>query len=692
MSTVIVTSILSTTTTTATGAVTLTSTLMSTKNSIATTTTSATTTNTTNLNSMKQLITAATTTTDDILLDELSSRLHGVLPIQPTPLLLPSDHISSSLKSTRLNGHLIYCFVIGGECRLCFPQIISVVLHDVPISDINELFINLNIHISVASQQQLDTLKLAGIMPMTADSCGLITKSDAEHLVAKLLPQCSGYRLATAGSSTTTTAPTTTTIAAATTTAMIKSYDELMMNDAIPVMHDCFDGCTGILIPMLNCDEQIECTQCKLLFTGEKFVSHSHSMQQIQRICHWGFDSSNWRHYLHLPESYENDLKALQKLELYKYPTMMHRLGKRSASNAFTTIESGSCSKVANLAMTTAPSSSTAIKSIETETEIGGIGIEITPTITTSSMMKSSMNNDFNEYNILKFSTTTTTATTPITITNTYATTTIADTTTVTVVTPTIPSATLTTNSSSFLPIQIPVINDQSSSSSASSGISLINSQLQSLLALQLITSQLPLANESYRLPILTNLPSHLTSDIRWKSIYDIQSSLSSSLLSSSAPLINNNNNNSNNNNSNKLTVDMRQITDENLPNKYIPILSTTSSTTSNNTTISTTTTTNNTATATTTTRTNFDIPITSTTTTTSKTAISLEKLLDQTLKEPVLSVAKLLIMEFRREKELLLNQNGQLRRENALLRSALASSTVLVGLKGLTTTNVPIS
>uniref|UniRef100_A0A1I8EJL6 Ski_Sno domain-containing protein n=1 Tax=Wuchereria bancrofti TaxID=6293 RepID=A0A1I8EJL6_WUCBA len=382
---------------------------------------------------MKQLI----TTTDDILLDELSSRLHGVLPIQPTPLLLPSDHISSSLKSTRLNGHLIYCFVIGGECRLCFPQIISVVLHDVPINDINELFINLNIHISVASQQQLDTLKLAGIMPMTADSC----------------------------------------------------------------------------------------------------------------------------------ESYENDLKALQKLELYKYPTMLHRLGKRSASNAFTTSESGSCSKVANLAMTTAPpSSSTAIKSIEAEVEIGGIGIEITPTITTSSM-----NNNFNECNILKFSTTTTTTTTtPITTTNTYATTTIADTTTVTVVTPTVSSATLTTNSSSFLPIQIPIINDQSSSSSSSSGISLINSQLQSLLALQFITSQLPLANESY--------------------------------------------------------------------------------------------------------------------------PISLEKLLDQTLKEPVLSVAKLLIMEFRREKELLLNQNGQLRRENALLRSALASSTVLVGLKGLTTTNVPIS
>ncbi|VDO39922.1 unnamed protein product, partial [Onchocerca flexuosa] len=258
--------------------------------------------------SMNSVATQLTSSTDDILLDELSSRFRGVLPIQPSPLLLPSDHISSSLKSTRLNGHLIYCFVIGGECRLCFPQIISVVLRGVAISDINELFVDLNIHISVASQQQLDTLKLAGVMPMTADSCGLVTKSDAERLVAKLLPQCSGYRL----------------------TTDIASYGA----DTIPVMHDCFDGCTGTLIPSLDSDEQIECTQCKLLFTGEKFVSHSHSIRQIHRICHWGFDSSNWRHYLHLPESCEDDIKALQRLELYKYPPI--RLGKRTASHAFT--------------------------------------------------------------------------------------------------------------------------------------------------------------------------------------------------------------------------------------------------------------------------------------------------------------------------------------------------------------------
>lgn len=260
----------------------------------------------------------ALNSTEDVLLDELSSRFHGILPVQPSPLMLPSDHISSSLKSTRLNGHLIYCFAIGGECRLCFPQIISVVLRDVAINVINELFVDLNIHISVASQRQLETLKLAGIMPMAADSCGLITKSNAEYLVGKLLPQCNGYRLATSA------------------TARTISNKQLHGNDMIPVMHDCFDGCTGTLMLLLDTDEQIECNHCKLLFTGEKFVSHSHSIRHFRRICHWGFDSSNWRHYLHLPESCEEDVKALQKLHLYKYPPI--RLGKRSAASVFTVL------------------------------------------------------------------------------------------------------------------------------------------------------------------------------------------------------------------------------------------------------------------------------------------------------------------------------------------------------------------
>ncbi|VDN05071.1 unnamed protein product [Thelazia callipaeda] len=62
----------------------------------------------------------------------------------------------------------------------------------------------------------------------------------------------------------------------------------------------------------------------------------------------------------------------------------------------------------------------------------------------------------------------------------------------------------------------------------------------------------------------------------------------------------------------------------------------------------------------------------------TNKTGLSLENLLEETVKEPTLSIAKSLVAEFKLEKDLLHLQNGQLRRENTLLRSALANSAVL--------------
>ncbi|VDK67283.1 unnamed protein product [Anisakis simplex] len=235
---------------------------------------------------------------EDVLLEELSSRLKGVLPVQPSPLLVPSDNSSSSLKSTVLDGHLISCFVIGGECRLCFPQIISVVLQDVKVDDVNDLFVDLNIHISVASQQQLDTLKLAGVMPMTADSCGLVTKSDAERLVAKLLPRTSG-----------------------------PLRKKVCRDDAVPICHDCFGGCSGLLLGSIDGDECIECSECKYMFSGEKFVAHTHSLKEIRRVCHWGFDSANWKYYLRIAETHESDIHAIRLFEHFKNPHL--RLGKR---------------------------------------------------------------------------------------------------------------------------------------------------------------------------------------------------------------------------------------------------------------------------------------------------------------------------------------------------------------------------
>lgn len=39
--------------------------------------------------------------------------------------MLQSDTKFSSLKSTFLMNHLISCFVVGGECRLVFEQVVS---------------------------------------------------------------------------------------------------------------------------------------------------------------------------------------------------------------------------------------------------------------------------------------------------------------------------------------------------------------------------------------------------------------------------------------------------------------------------------------------------------------------------------------------------------------------------------------
>ena len=45
-----------------------------------------------------------------------------------------------------------------------------------------------------------------------------------------------------------------------------------------------------------------QCLECEGLFCPQKFVCHSHDPKN--RTCHWGFDSENWRAYLHLAEDY----------------------------------------------------------------------------------------------------------------------------------------------------------------------------------------------------------------------------------------------------------------------------------------------------------------------------------------------------------------------------------------------------
>ena len=56
-----------------------------------------------------------------------------------------------------------------------------------------------------------------------------------------------------------------------------------------------------------------QCLECEGLFCPQKFVCHSHNPKN--RTCHWGFDSDNWRSYLHLAEDYtDSEREKLSKI------------------------------------------------------------------------------------------------------------------------------------------------------------------------------------------------------------------------------------------------------------------------------------------------------------------------------------------------------------------------------------------
>lgn len=192
------------------------------------------------------------------------------LQVQQLPVFTPVDNSTSDQSETSLEGETIACFVVGGEKRLCLPQILNTVLRDFTLQEINAVCDDLHIFCTRCNPEQLATLKMSGILPPRAASCGLITKTDAERL-------CS---------------------------ALVHNNPERSLDPpsahCIRVYHNCFGKGDGHFSPDLytNPDAKcIHCVECKGLFPPSKFVCHSHKALE-NRTCHWGFDSDRWRDYL----------------------------------------------------------------------------------------------------------------------------------------------------------------------------------------------------------------------------------------------------------------------------------------------------------------------------------------------------------------------------------------------------------
>ncbi|CAF2845900.1 unnamed protein product [Rotaria sp. Silwood2] len=240
---------------------------------------------------------------DQWLQPPLGSIIQGPPCVQADTSSSSSSSSSSSatagLKSetTLSSGERITCFIVGGEKRLCLPEILNTVLKDFSLQEINAACERLHIYCSRCTNEQLDILKKTQVLPMNAPSCGLITQTDAERLCASLLQLRYKGQLRTVNSITT------------------NQYERLY---SIKVQHKCFGKCSGTLYPTLYVAPQAECIQCdtcQALFSPKTFVSHGHKSEE-NRICHWGFNSDNWRAYLKI-RSTENN-KAHEELELFK--------------------------------------------------------------------------------------------------------------------------------------------------------------------------------------------------------------------------------------------------------------------------------------------------------------------------------------------------------------------------------------
>ncbi|KAG8581223.1 hypothetical protein GDO81_007591 [Engystomops pustulosus] len=203
--------------------------------------------------------------------------------IHPGPLLIPSDS-STELTQTELEGESISCFMVGGEKRLCLPQVLNSVLRDFSLQQINIVCDEMYIYCSRCTSDQLHILKVLGILPFNAPSCGLITLTDAQRLCNALLrphtyPQ-NGSLLPAKNS-----------------LAQLKET-----GSAFEVEHDCLGKCQGLFAPQLYTQLDapcIQCLECYGMFSTQTFVMHSHRSPD-KRTCHWGFDSAKWHCYLHL--------------------------------------------------------------------------------------------------------------------------------------------------------------------------------------------------------------------------------------------------------------------------------------------------------------------------------------------------------------------------------------------------------
>lgn len=210
-------------------------------------------------------------------------------PIQSQPILTAPDSEKGTLMECMIEGKAIGCFQLGGELRLCFPQILHNILIGFPLDQIHRTIEDLHISCLQSTPEQTAEFKIAKILPPNVPPCGLITRTNAERLCSTLLHKPSLKK------------------------------KELANYHTFRVYHRCFGKCEGICTPdLFSYTDQacIECVECHGMMAPSKFVLHVCKNKPKENFtCHWGFESSKWRSYIHVSMDEKNQEKCNRLLD-----------------------------------------------------------------------------------------------------------------------------------------------------------------------------------------------------------------------------------------------------------------------------------------------------------------------------------------------------------------------------------------
>jgi len=229
-----------------------------------------------------------------------------------------------TLKYTTIGGHRIACFVVGGEPRLCLPQLLRLIVNRVDVQQVESARSQLSVNLAQCEVDQLAALHRAKVLPPSVSRCGLVTLSDAARLVSGL-SEFSRHDdavdrnrkwawLLSAVDDVTEHDQKWAWSRSASDDVIGRDQSAVEDCERFPVCHSCFGGCRGTLIR--RCDVCVQCDECYATMSPELFVAHSHRLDAESRgTCHWGFDAARWRHYVMLNSTVTSSPEVTRRLQ-----------------------------------------------------------------------------------------------------------------------------------------------------------------------------------------------------------------------------------------------------------------------------------------------------------------------------------------------------------------------------------------